>query len=399
MRNQRYSSSISSFPGQASAPRVVPHFLRKGDNLPLAKNSPQFQPRVALYSGGSDGEALRRNIAIAHSLEVSHLKANVLLITEPHQNPTIPSPQGLTCIHLPADTESEERSQLALEALASFSPDAVVIDSLPFGLRREFDCIINLLKRSNIRCVLGLESGPTHTIPEQAQRLYDQIWAYCDRDLYDFSREYNFTNGTRKKICHTGYLDHLSQHRTKTTASASQTLILFMLDNVEDYADASETLINTPLPPHSRATLITGTNVPIHIKTGLRQLTSAQDNIEVVDDCDKRDNLLAQADFIVAMGNHIPLHAAEVNGKATLLIPAEQKVCRTTKRLAKLNVAEVVNMSETTTETISNWLHQKAESDHSPNSQLIDCKGLSRLPGLLGALLTTNRRQPSRQVV
>ncbi len=397
MRTQRRCSSVSSFPGKTPAPQVVPHFLKKNDTPLLAKAAPHFQPRIALYSGGNNGEALRRNIAIAHALKKSHLQANILLISEPHNDSVIVPPRGLTCVTLPADTEHEPQSRLALEALASFKPDAVVIDNLPFGLKPEFDEIIRLLQRGNTRCILGLGDSPTHTIPEQAQRLYDQIWVYGDRNLYDFAGEYNFSNGTRKKVCYTGYLNNQAPNKKHENAAAPKELITFTLDESADYASASETLITTPLPENSKAVLIAGASMPAHVKNGLRQLTASQENFDIIDHGTDTASLLAQSDRIVAMGNSSTLSEALVNDKPTLLIPTQQKACCALKQLAKLNIAEVLSAHEATTEAISSWLHKSITSDRPSSRTHIDFDGLNRLPGLLGTLLTTDRRQPSRQ--
>ncbi len=397
MRNQRYHNSVSSFPAKPALPQIVPHFLRKSGDSPLNGAPPRFQPRIALYSGGRDGTALRRNISIAHALKTSHLKANILLLTEPHNNPAITPPRGLTCIHLPAIGGESSRTQLALETLTSFKPDAVVIDTLPLGLKPEFDEIINLLQRSDTRSILGLSDSPTYTIPEQAQHLFDQIWAYGDCKLYDFTREYNFTNGTRKKVCYTGYLDYLQQQKRDEQPQQEEQLIIFSLGEIDDYAKASETLITTPLPPNSRAVLITGASVPSHIKNGLRQLTAVQERIDVIDHGDDAGKLLADADRIVAMGSNVTLSEALGSDKPALLISSRQKVCHALKQLANLNIAEVLNSREATSERIASWLQAEIGNDRPSSKAHIDFGGLSRLPGLLGTLLTTNRRQPSRQ--
>ncbi len=397
MRIQRRCSPISSFPGKTATSQVVPRFLRKNDNPLFARISPHFQPRIALYSGGKSAEALRRNIAVAHALKKSHLKANVLLISEPHNDAALTPPKGLTCVGLPPSTEPGQPPQLALEALAGFKPDAVVVDDIPFGLKPELDAVISLLQRGNTRCILGLGDSPTHTIPEQAQRLYDQIWAYGDRNLYDFAREYNFSNATRKKVHYTGYLDGQSLGQAGDQEATTEDLIVFTLGESEDYANVCETLIATPLPRNSKAILIAGPGMPSHVKNGLKQLAALQENFEVVNHGPGTAGLLARSSRIIAMGNNSTLSEALASDRPTLLIPTRQRACHALERLARLNIADVMSASDLSTKAISNWLCKDIPDNRPSSKQHVDFNGLTRLPGLLGTLLTSDRRQPSRQ--
>ena len=92
---------------------------------------------------------------------------------------------------------------------------------------------------------------------------------------------------------------------------------------------------------------------------------------------------------IVAIGNNATISDALTSDKPTLLIPSKTEICEALRRLSSFNVAEVLDSEAATSEAISNWLHKDAFNERSSSKDHIDFKGLSRLPNLLGALLTS----------
>ncbi len=402
MRTYRNRGLVSQL--LAQPPQVVPHCLKKSDPLPPASFAPHFQPRIALYSGGTTTEAFKRNIAIANALKTSHLKADILLITETEAAPHTALPKGLICVALPPRQERDaglddpgHRIDMIHSALSGFQPDAVIIDNVPFGLKPEFQKIIQFLKQGNIRCILGLGDSPRYTIPEQAQRLYDQIWIYGDRDLYDLASEYNFSNLTRKKIRYTGYLQPLSSNLTNEEEGAGTNTVAFVLNENDDYARASEMVINSRLPDHHQALLITGPAVPRPVRDNLAQLCNSLEHFTLIDG-DAAGDHLQRAGRIVALGNNATLGETLPRGKPLLLIPTRPAIARALKAVARPGALDVLEAHEASSDAISDWLARECSREEATLPlKRVDTAGLSHIPGLLGALLTTERRTTPRQ--
>lgn len=403
MRTYRNRGLVSQL--LAQPPQVVPHCLKKSDQIPPASFAPHFQPRIALYSGGTTTEAFKRNIAIAKALKTSHLKADILLITETGLSTHTLLPKGLICVSLPPRQEedstgddTDHRIDMIHSALSGFQPDAVVIDNVPFGLKPEFQKIIQFLKQGNIRCILGLGESPRYTIPEQAQRLYDQIWIYGDRNLYDFASEYNFSNLTRKKIRYTGYLQPLSGNPSeKPEAYAGTSTVAFVLDESDDYTQACEMVINARLPDHYQALLVIGPAIPQPIRDNLARLCNSLEHFTLIDS-DAAIDHLRQADRIVALGNNATLGETLFCGKPLLLIPTRPAIARALKTFTNSAALDVLEAHEVSSDAISAWLARECPQEETTLLlKNVDTDGLSHIPGLLGALLTTERRTTPRQ--
>lgn len=177
--------------------------------------------RVILYSHDSQGLGhVRRNLALAHHIaaEVPRLTgrqvAGLLVSGLPHAS-TFPLPQGFDWIFIPSihklkgeyaskslGTTTELlitlRSQLLQATLLGFAPDVVMVDRHIFGVMRELQKPLAMLReqRPGAHVVLGLREvldAPEvahaewfkNGSPDELRQVIDSLWIYGDPAVHN----------------------------------------------------------------------------------------------------------------------------------------------------------------------------------------------------------------------
>src|SRR6266542_3857015 len=152
---------------------------REGGNMRLgspATNMKQRKIRVAIYSPGMVGFGhIRRNASIAQALRCSPLEPVIVMIAEARQAGTLPMPQGVDSVTLPAlrkeahgwvkprflDVSNQDlielRTKVIRSAIKAFEPDVLIVDHLPLGAARELTRTLQRLRRhGRTTCILGM---------------------------------------------------------------------------------------------------------------------------------------------------------------------------------------------------------------------------------------------------
>ena len=201
--------------------------------------------RVLIYSHDSFGLGhLRRCRTIAHSL-VAHRKGLSVLILS--GSPIIGSfdfrarvdfvrvpgviklrngEYSSLSLHLNIDEVLAMRASIIQHTAKVFTPDVLIVDKEPFGLRGEIHNTLRMLKKSGTRLVLGLRDimdEPVRLSREWKRKnpipafehLYDHILIYGLAQIYDPLVGIELPETVRRKVIYTGYLrTHLSEERT-----------------------------------------------------------------------------------------------------------------------------------------------------------------------------------------
>ncbi|MBT8401477.1 MAG: glycosyltransferase [Rhodothermia bacterium] len=206
---------------------------RRGSQHTTARHLPL---RIALYSHDTCGLGhLRRNLAIAETLR-SKLSADILLISGIREAGSFSMPNGIDTLLLPALAKIDNlkyeprrlgvglsdlvaiRSNSIRAAMTSFRPDVFIVDNVPRGAVGELDATLDALRTNGYtRCVLGLRDvldTPDNVQQEWSRNdniaaireLYDAVWIYGDRDVFDGVRAYDFPEFVRRKTVFTGYI-------------------------------------------------------------------------------------------------------------------------------------------------------------------------------------------------
>lgn len=192
--------------------------------------------KILMYSHDTYGLGhIRRCLAIALSLR--RCPANILIITGSLLAGRFKIPGRIDFIRIPgmikvtneeylplsikigATEVLEIRKKIILATAKAFKPDFFIVDKAPLGLKREVVETLNWLKSDYPCCtsILGLRdimdgAAPTvrewraKGIYEAMDHLYDEIWVYGCRDLYDPITEYRIPPYIASKLHFTGYI-------------------------------------------------------------------------------------------------------------------------------------------------------------------------------------------------
>ncbi|MCH7710076.1 MAG: hypothetical protein IH903_00410 [Proteobacteria bacterium] len=192
--------------------------------------------RVLIYSHDSFGLGhLRRCLAIAHSLVARHKKLSVLILSG---SPIIGSfdfrarvdfvrvpgviklrngEYTSLSLHISIEQTLELRASIICHTAQAFAPDIFIVDKEPLGLEGEVADTLRILKDGGTSLVLGLRDvmdEPDLLAPEWKRKnvlpaledLYDQIWVYGLRHLWDPLDGLDLPATVRDKAVFTGYL-------------------------------------------------------------------------------------------------------------------------------------------------------------------------------------------------
>ena len=191
--------------------------------------------RILIYSHDSFGLGhLRRCQAIAHSLVGAYSSLSVIILSG---SPIIGSfdfrsrvdfvrvPGVIKLrdgdytslnLHIDIDQTLEIRGSIIEHTAEVFEPDIFIVDKEPTGLLGEVRPTLELLKERGTRLVLGLRDvldDPEILQLEwerkgayEALQLYDDIWIYGKREIYDPLAGLPLPQSVRDKMTFTGYL-------------------------------------------------------------------------------------------------------------------------------------------------------------------------------------------------
>ena len=194
-------------------------------------------PRIMFYSHDTFGLGhLRRSRALATALTEGDDNASAIILTGSPVAGRFTFPERVDHIRLPGVTKLSDgsyvsqtlglhiddttslRAGIIQTAIEQFEPDLLIVDKEPTGFRGELLPTLEWLRlRGRTRTVLGLRDvldEPEVLAAEwerkgavaAAEKLYDEIWVYGMRDVYDPSLGLPLSNATRERMHWTGYL-------------------------------------------------------------------------------------------------------------------------------------------------------------------------------------------------
>ncbi|MEW9921610.1 glycosyltransferase family protein [Marimonas sp. MJW-29] len=193
--------------------------------------------RVMLYSHDTFGLGhLRRSRAIATALTEGDPYASAIILTGSPVAGRFTFPERVDHIRLPGVTKLSDgtyisqtlglsiddttslRAGLIQSAVERYEPDLLIVDKEPTGFRGELLPTLEYLRmRGRTHTVLGLRDvldEPEILAAEWARKgavaatenLYDEIWVYGVKDVYDPTRGLPLSEKTRARMHWTGYL-------------------------------------------------------------------------------------------------------------------------------------------------------------------------------------------------
>ncbi len=320
---------------------------------------------------------IRRCLAIAKSL--SKLPANVLIMTGSPLVGRFKLPKRIDFVRIPgmikvtneqylplsmkleATEVLEIRKKIILATAMAFEPDFFIVDKAPLGLKREVVETLQWLKSNFQRCkaILGLrdvmdsaentiEDWQEKGIYEAMDQLYDEVWVYGCRNLYDPVKEYCIPPHIAQKIHFTGYIprhipspEDIQSTRKALRIQPEEKLILVTTGGGGDGHPVVKAFLQAfspeegGVPPGARVVIVTG------------PFMSPRDYSDVLKRCDKlgfttlkfyrfMERLIGAAQVVVSMGGYNTVCEIASQKKPSLIVP------RTVPREEQLIRAQVL---------------------------------------------------------
>lgn len=208
-----------------------------GPTLSQSNRAATSSRRIMLYSHDTFGLGhLRRSRALAAALTEGDPHASAIILTGSPVVGRFTFPERVDHIRLPGVTKLSDgtyisqtlglniddttslRAGLIQSAVERYEPDLLIVDKEPTGFRGELLPTLEYLRmRGRTRVVLGLRDvldEPEVLAAEWARKgaiaaaenLYDEIWVYGVRDVYDPTEGLPLSDETRARMYWTGYL-------------------------------------------------------------------------------------------------------------------------------------------------------------------------------------------------
>ena len=386
------------------------------------------RPRVVLYSHDTMGLGhMRRNVLLARALSESSLKAITLMIAGAPEAVEVCKGAGIPCLALPplaknADGSYTSRTlQVGIQdlialrgrtiraALEAFEPDALIVDNVPRGAKRELDeALVDLRKRGGVHCVLGLRDvlDSEHTVRREWEmahnidaicEFYDEVWVYGDPAVCNPVREYGFPECVAGRTHHVGYLDQRARFAVTpdTWNDVAQRLELppgplavCVVGGGQDGGALAQAFAAAARPPEMNGVILTGPFMPEDMLARLRDIAATRPRLRVLGFVQEPLWLLARAARIVAMGGYNSVCEILSLGKPALIVPRvvprrEQAI--RAERLRTMGLLDVLSADALSPQRISDWLF----SDPLPrlSRQAVQLNGLTRVADRLQRLL------------
>ena len=365
--------------------------------------------RIALYSHDAMGLGhVRRNLAIAETL--ARDGASVLLIAGTPEVRSFAVPKGIDYLVLPGVAKMRNGAyatrsiRLGFEdltalrgatlegALSALDPDLLVVDKLPLGVANELAPSLRLLsERGGTHIVLGLrdvldtpevvrQEWALAGFADSVRELYDEIWVYGARDVYDTASAYALPDEVPVRF--TGYL---GRRRGLDAAPAplpdDRPLQLCVVGGGQDGYALAEAFARAPLPRGSRGLIVTGPFMPSYEREALARLCARRDDMATVDFVSESEPLLAAAANVVAMGGYNTVCELLTLGTRALIVPRvrprrEQAI--RAECLRERGLVDVLDPAELSPRAISDWLSRRPRRPAAAVAP-VDLDGLRRI--------------------
>ena len=334
--------------------------------------------RILIYSHDTFGLGhLRRCRTIAHTL-VEHFKGLRVLIVSGSpiigsfdfkarvdfvRIPGVVKLRGGDYTALSSHTDLTQtlqmRSSIIEQTAKTFSPDLLIVDKEPLGLRGELKPTIELLRAQGGRTVLGLrdimddpvllrQEWTNRGIPMDLERLYDEIWVYGVPAMGDPLLGIDISPAARARMVYTGYLErHLPEMARNSVEVPEEPFLLVTPGGGGD----GETLVDWVLracEEHARPDLhlliALGPFMSQSRRFSFERRAAALEQVQTLTFHPNIELLIARAAGIVAMGGYNTFCEILSLDKRALLVPRSMPRMEQTLRARRAEELGLIDM-------------------------------------------------------
>ena len=318
---------------------------------------------ILMYSHDTYGLGhIRRSMAIARHL--SGKEVNILILTGSPIAGRFTFPEQVDFVRIPGmikKTNDEYhslsiridpnqalhiRKNIISATAEAFRPDLFIVDKEPLGLKREVLPTLEWLRESlpETKTVLGLRDvldeaavvqrdWAAKDVYRYLEKLYDEIWVYGNREIYDPIREYNIPSSLESKICFTGYIPRKQwsekvrrKIRKRYRIFDEDTFILVTAGGGGDGCELLDQYLSmhdffpTSLP--FKSLMITGPFMPKSSREQIKK-RAQQYGIKSLPFHPQMEQLIGSADLVISMGGYNTICEILTQQTPALIIPRE----------------------------------------------------------------------------
>lgn len=346
---------------------------------------------ILMYSHDTYGLGhIRRTMAIANHLRDAN--TNVLILTGSPIAGRFQFPEQVDFVRIPGmikrtnddyqslsiRIEQEKalaiRTNIILATARTFQPHLFIVDKEPLGLKREVLPTLEWLKESSPSTVtvLGLRDilddsqviqndWREKNVYSYLDRLYDEIWIYGNRNIYDPIEMYKIPEQIHERIQFTGYIPR-KKHKLETKINIRKRYRVLEEDNfilvttggggdgyeVIDRYLAMHEYYPTSLP--FKTIIITGPFMPKAEREQL-ECRAKRFGIKIMPFHPKFEALISAADLVISMGGYNTICEILTQQTPALIIPREtprkEQIIRA-RRLKSEGLLDFIPLQEAT---------------------------------------------------
>lgn len=395
-------------------------------NSPAATPPTSVDPRepaynILMYSHDTYGLGhIRRTMAIANHLRDE--RTNVLILTGSPLAGRFRFPEQVDFVRIPGmikHTNDEYKSlsiridevqalsirtNIILATAQTFEPNLFIVDKEPLGLKKEVLPTLQWLKeqRPSTKTVLGLRDilDDSSVIQKDwtdkgvyscLDTLYDEIWVYGNREIYNPVEMYNIPPHIHDKVTFTGYIPRRTLDPPKKRSVRKRYRIMdddtFVVVTTGGGGDGSEVIDHfldmhdyypTTLP--FKSLIVTGPFMPKKKREAIKK-RAKKFGIKTLPFHPQMEELMLGADLIISMGGYNTICEILTQQTPALIIPREtprlEQLIRA-KRLNKQGLLDFIPWKEVNPQTLRDKLFNLITS-HDRVVNKINCFKLSGL--------------------
>lgn len=318
---------------------------------------------ILMYSHDTYGLGhIRRTMAIANHLRDS--STNILILTGSPIAGRFAFPEQVDFVRIPGmikKTNDEYHSlsirievQQALKirtdiikaTAKTFKPDLFIVDKEPLGLKREVLPTLKWLKKNlpRAKTVLGLrdilDDGQViyndwrkKGVYRYLDNLYDEVWVYGDKDIYNPIEQYRFPKSVEEKVVFTGYIprkkidvETRKRIRKGFRIFDDETFILVTTGGGGDGSEVLDNYVSLhdqfPASLPFKSVMITGPFMPKQKREEIRK-RARRFGIKTLPFHPHLEEVMKAADLVISMGGYNTLCEILAQRTPALIIPRE----------------------------------------------------------------------------
>lgn len=362
--------------------------------------------KIVIYTHDTFGLGnIRRMLLIAEHINHSIKDTSILLISSSPMLHAFRLSKGVDYIKLPTISRNIQgeyqtrtlgmnmqdmvamRANLILTAVRDFSPDVILVDKKPLGIKRELTATLQYLKkkRASTRIFLVLRdildrADTTHRYWKKKgyfdviEHYYNQVLILGSKTVYDASRLYRFPRACQQLVHYCGYLQRPGKD-LKNTEWVRQQLGIdkekIILVTTGGGADGKQILMHFlqfwrhhDLGQDVHAVIVHGPEMCPQTQQQVSSIAGQCRQVSLLEFTPHLPSFMNAADIVVCMGGYNTLCEALSMNKRILCIPRVKPVSEQLIRasgFARLGLLHLLHPDELTTRKMAAALHHLLE--------------------------------------